>query len=393
MSTKLIIILICLNITISQSDDLILNEFSQNYIDINRINKSNIDCYFEDNLSKKEFSYQIYLVSYEEDESGLTVQVTDNEEYVYVTSSVKLKKMTHKTLTNKKLSITIKYGYSAKISIMIESTERNYEIILPGIIGVTKKNYSCFNIPDNKKNYVIQFVHNNKDEEIFYENNYYNIPFFIFPNNKTVIPGNEDLIFNIAPFVIKDYFGYYFIISSNSGITYHFNSIFENNDLKEKKEFVLQNGINKIKLPNNNYHKNIVLKFFTQIKDNDNLYITLLIDNKRVLNETKTCNKKEKCFMNIGFSYPGNNNYIEIENHNNITFKYEFTNNTDPKYYPTDLSSFQIFLIVLLILIIIAAIGGGVYWFINDKMKNPTFETFNFKDKEAKEMQQGLTKV
>ena len=393
MSIKLIIILICLNITISQSDDLILNEFSQKYIDINRINKSNIDCYFEDNLSKKEFSYQIYLVSYEEDESGLTVQVTDNEEYVYVTSSVKLKKMTHKTLTNKKLSITIKYGYSAKISIMIESTERNYEIILPGIIGVTKKNYSCFNIPDNKKNYVIQFVHNNKDEEIFYENNYYNIPFFIFPNNKTVIPGNEDLIFNIAPFVIKDYFGYYFIISSNSGITYHFNSIFENNDLKEKKEFVLQNGINKIKLPNNNYHKNIVLKFFTQIKDNDNLYITLLIDNKRVLNETKTCNKKEKCFMNIGFSYPGNNNYIEIENHNNITFKYEFTNNTDPKYYPTDLSSFQIFLIVLLILIIIAAIGGGVYWFINDKMKNPTFETFNFKDKEAKEMQQGLTKV
>lgn len=393
MSIKLIIILICLNITISQSDDLILNEFSQNYIDINRINKSNIDCYFEDNLSKKEFSYQIYLVSYEEDESGLTVQVTDNEEYVYVTSSVKLKKMTHKTLTNKKLSITIKYGYSAKISIMIESTERNYEIILPGIIGVTKKNYSCFNIPDNKKNYVIQFVHNNKDEEIFYENNYYNIPFFIFPNNKTVIPGNEDLIFNIAPFVIKDYFGYYFIISSNSGITYHFNSIFENNDLKEKKEFVLQNGINKIKLPNNNYHKNIVLKFFTQIKDNDNLYITLLIDNKRVLNETKTCNKKEKCFMNIGFSYPGNNNYIEIENHNNITFKYEFTNNTDPKYYPTDLSSFQIFLIVLLILIIIAAIGGGVYWFINDKMKNPTFETFNFKDKEVKEMQQGLTKV
>lgn len=393
MSIKLIIILICLNITISQSDDLILNEFSQNYIDINRINKSNIDCYFEDNLSKKEFSYQIYLVSYEEDESGLTIQVTDNEEYVYVTSSVKLKKMTHKTLTNKKLSITIKYGYSAKISIMIESTERNYEIILPGIIGVTKKNYSCFNIPDNKKNYVIQFVHNNKDEEIFYENNYYNIPFFIFPNNKTVIPGNEDLIFNIAPFVIKDYFGYYFIISSNSGITYHFNSIFENNDLKEKKEFVLQNGINKIKLPNNNYHKNIVLKFFTQIKDNDNLYITLLIDNKRVLNETKTCNKKEKCFMNIGFSYPGNNNYIEIENHNNITFKYEFTNNTDPKYYPTDLSSFQIFLIVLLILIIIAAIGGGVYWFINDKMKNPTFETFNFKDKEAKEMQQGLTKV
>ena len=393
MSIKLIIILICLNITISQSDDLILNEFSQNYIDINRINKSNIDCYFEDNLSKKEFSYQIYLVSYEEDESGLTVQVTDNEEYVYVTSSVKLKKMTHKTLTNKKLSITIKYGYSAKISIMIESTERNYEIILPGIIGVTKKNYSCFNIPDNKKNYVIQFVHNNKDEEIFYENNYYNIPFFIFPNNKTVIPGNEDLIFNIAPFVIKDYFGYYYIISSNSGITYHFNSIFENNDLKEKKEFVLQNGINKIKLPNNNYHKNIVLKFFTQIKDNDNLYITLLIDNKRVLNETKTCNKKEKCFMNIGFSYPGNNNYIEIENHNNITFKYEFTNNTDPKYYPTDLSSFQIFLIVLLILIIIAAIGGGVYWFINDKMKNPTFETFNFKDKEVKEMQQGLTKV
>ena len=393
MSIKLIIILICLNITISQSDDLILNEFSQKYIDINRINKSNIDCYFEDNLSKKEFSYQIYLVSYEEDESGLTIQVTDNEEYVYVTSSVKLKKMTHKTLTNKKLSITIKYGYSAKISIMIESTERNYEIILPGIIGVTKKNYSCFNIPDNKKNYVIQFVHNNKDEEIFYENNYYNIPFFIFPNNKTVIPGNEDLIFNIAPFVIKDYFGYYFIISSNSGITYHFNSIFENNDLKEKKEFVLQNGINKIKLPNNNYHKNIVLKFFTQIKDNDNLYITLLIDNKRVLNETKTCNKKEKCFMNIGFSYPGNNNYIEIENHNNITFKYEFTNNTDPKYYPTDLSSFQIFLIVLLILIIIAAIGGGVYWFINDKMKNPTFETFNFKDKEVKEMQQGLTKV
>ena len=393
MSIKLIIILICLNITISQSDDLILNEFSQNYIDINRINKSNIDCYFEDNLSKKEFSYQIYLVSYEEDESGLTVQVTDNEEYVYVTSSVKLKKMTHKTLTNKKLSITIKYGYSAKISIMIESTERNYEIILPGIIGVTKKNYSCFNIPDNKKNYVIQFVHNNKDEEIFYENNYYNIPFFIFPNNKTVIPGDEDLIFNIAPFVIKDYFGYYYIISSNSGITYHFNSIFENNDLKEKKEFVLQNGINKIKLPNNNYHKNIVLKFFTQIKDNDNLYITLLIDNKRVLNETKTCNKKEKCFMNIGFSYPGNNNYIEIENHNNITFKYEFTNNTDPKYYPTDLSSFQIFLIVLLILIIIAAIGGGVYWFINDKMKNPTFETFNFKDKEVKEMQQGLTKV
>ena len=393
MSIKLIIILICLNITISQSDDLILNEFSQKYIDINRINKSNIDCYFEDNLSKKEFSYQIYLVSYEEDESGLTVQVTDNEEYVYVTSSVKLKKMTHKTLTNKKLSITIKYGYSAKISIMIESTERNYEIILPGIIGVTKKNYSCFNIPDNKKNYVIQFVHNNKDEEIFYENNYYNIPFFIFPNNKTVIPGNEDLIFNIAPFVIKDYFGYYYIISSNSGITYHFNSIFENNDLKEKKEFVLQNGINKIKLPNNNYHKNIVLKFFTQIKDNDNLYITLLIDNKRVLNETKTCNKKEKCFMNIGFSYPGNNNYIEIENHNNITFKYEFTNNTDPKYYPTDLSSFQIFLIVLLILIIIAAIGGGVYWFINDKMKNPTFETFNFKDKEVKEMQQGLTKV
>jgi len=393
MSIKLIIILICLNITISQSDDLILNEFSQNYIDINRINKSNIDCYFEDNLSKKEFSYQIYLVSYEEDESGLTIQVTDNEEYVYVTSSVKLKKMTHKTLTNKKLSITIKYGYSAKISIMIESTERNYEIILPGIIGVTKKNYSCFNIPDNKKNYVIQFVHNNKDEEIFYENNYYNIPFFIFPNNKTVIPGNEDLIFNIAPFVIKDYFGYYYIISSNSGITYHFNSIFENNDLKEKKEFVLQNGINKIKLPNNNYHKNIVLKFFTQIKDNDNLYITLLIDNKRVLNETKTCNKKEKCFMNIGFSYPGNNNYIEIENHNNITFKYEFTNNTDPKYYPTDLSSFQIFLIVLLILIIIAAIGGGVYWFINDKMKNPTFETFNFKDKEVKEMQQGLTKV
>ena len=393
MSIKLIIILICLNITISQSDDLILNEFSQNYIDINRINKSNIDCYFEDNLSKKEFSYQIYLVSYEEDESGLTVQVTDNEEYVYVTSSVKLKKMTHKTLTNKKLSITIKYGYSAKISIMIESTERNYEIILPGIIGVTKKNYSCFNIPDNKKNYVIQFVHNNKDEEIFYENNYYNIPFFIFPNNKTVIPCNEDLIFNIAPFVIKDYFGYYYIISSNSGITYHFNSIFENNDLKEKKEFVLQNGINKIKLPNNNYHKNIVLKFFTQIKDNDNLYITLLIDNKRVLNETKTCNKKEKCFMNIGFSYPGNNNYIEIENHNNITFKYEFTNNTDPKYYPTDLSSFQIFLIVLLILIIIAAIGGGVYWFINDKMKNPTFETFNFKDKEVKEMQQGLTKV
>ena len=393
MSIKLIIILICLNITISQSDDLILNEFSQNYIDINRINKSNIDCYFEDNLSKKEFSYQIYLFSYEEDESGLTVQVTDNEEYVYVTSSVKLKKMTHKTLTNKKLSITIKYGYSAKISIMIESTERNYEIILPGIIGVTKKNYSCFNIPDNKKNYVIQFVHNNKDEEIFYENNYYNIPFFIFPNNKTVIPGDEDLIFNIAPFVIKDYFGYYYIISSNSGITYHFNSIFENNDLKEKKEFVLQNGINKIKLPNNNYHKNIVLKFFTQIKDNDNLYITLLIDNKRVLNETKTCNKKEKCFMNIGFSYPGNNNYIEIENHNNITFKYEFTNNTDPKYYPTDLSSFQIFLIVLLILIIIAAIGGGVYWFINDKMKNPTFETFNFKDKEAKEMQQGLTKV
>ena len=97
--------------------------------------------------------------------------------------------------------------------------------------------------------------------------------------------------------------------------------------------------------------------------------------------------------MNIGFSYPGNNNYIEIENHNNITFKYEFTNNTDPKYYPTDLSSFQIFLIVLLILIIIAAIGGGVYWFINDKMKNPTFETFNFKDKEVKEMQQGLTKV
>ena len=393
MSIKLIIILICLNITISQSDDLILNEFSQKYIDINRINKSNIDCYFEDNLSKKEFSYQIYHVSYEEDESGLTVQVTDNEEYVYVTSSVKLKKMTHKTLTNKKLSITIKYGYSAKISIMIESTERNYEIILPGIIGVTKKNYSCFNIPDNKKNYVIQFVHNNKDEEIFYENNYYNIPFFIFPNNKTVIPGNEDLIFNIAPFVIKDYFGYYYIISSNSGITYHFNSIFENNDLKEKKEFVLQNGINKIKLPNNNYHKNIVLKFFTQIKDNDNLYITLLIDNKRVLNETKTCNKKEKCFMNIGFSYPGNNNYIEIENHNNITFKYEFTNNTDPKYYPTDLSSFQIFLIVLLILIIIAAIGGGVYWFINDKMKNPTFETFNFKDKEVKEMQQGLTKV
>ena len=393
MSIKLIIILICLNITISQSDDLILNEFSQKYIDINRINKSNIDCYFEDNLSKKEFSYQIYLVSYEEDESGLTIQVTDNEEYVYVTSSVKLKKMTHKTLTNKKLSITIKYGYSAKISIMIESTERNYEIILPGIIGVTKKNYSCFNIPDNKKNYVIQFVHNNKDEEIFYENNYYNIPFFIFPNNKTVIPGNEDLIFNIAPFVIKDYFGYYYIISSNSGITYHFNSIFENNDLKEKKEFVLQNGINKIKLPNNNYHKNIVLKFFTQIKDNDNLYITLLIDNKRVLNETKTCNKKEKCFMNIGFSYPGNNNYIEIENHNNITFKYEFTNNTDPKYYPTDLSSFQIFLIVLLILIIIAAIGGGVYWFINDKMKNPTFETFNFKDKEVKEMQQGLTKV
>ena len=393
MSIKLIIILICLNITISQSDDLILNEFSQNYIDINRINKSNIDCYFEDNLSKKEFSYQIYLVSYEEDESGLTVQVTDNEEYVYVTSSVKLKKMTHKTLTNKKLSITIKYGYSAKISIMIESTERNYEIILPGIIGVTKKNYSCFNIPDNKKNYVIQFVHNNKDEEIFYENDYYNIPFFIFPNNKTIIPGDEDLIFNIAPFVIKDYFGYYYIISSNSGITYHFNSIFENNDLKEKKEFVLQNGINKIKLPNNNYHKNIVLKFFTQIKDNDNLYITLLIDNKRVLNETKTCNKKEKCFMNIGFSYPGNNNYIEIENHNNITFKYEFTNNTDPKYYPTDLSSFQIFLIVLLILIIIAAIGGGVYWFINDKMKNPTFETFNFKDKEAKEMQQGLTKV
>ena len=393
MSIKLIIILICLNITISQSDDLILNEFSQNYIDINRINKSNIDCYFEDNLSKKEFSYQIYLVSYEEDESGLTIQVTDNEEYVYVTSSVKLKKMTHKTLTNKKLSITIKYGYSAKISIMIESTERNYEIILPGIIGVTKKNYSCFNIPDNKKNYVIQFVHNNKDEEIFYENNYYNIPFFIFPNNKTIIPGDEDLIFNIAPFVIKDYFGYYYIISSNSGITYHFNSIFENNDLKEKKEFVLQNGINKIKLPNNNYHKNIVLKFFTQIKDNDNLYITLLIDNKRVLNETKTCNKKEKCFMNIGFSYPGNNNYIEIENHNNITFKYEFTNNTDPKYYPTDLSSFQIFLIVLLILIIIAAIGGGVYWFINDKMKNPTFETFNFKDKEAKEMQQGLTKV
>ena len=393
MSIKLIIILICLNITISQSDDLILNEFSQKYIDINRINKSNIDCYFEDNLSKKEFSYQIYLVSYEEDESGLTVQVTDNEEYVYVTSSVKLKKMTHKTLTNKKLSITIKYGYSAKISIMIESTERNYEIILPGIIGVTKKNYSCFNIPDNKKNYVIQFVHNNKDEEIFYENNYYNIPFFIFPNNKTVIPGDEDLIFNIAPFVIKDYFGYYYIISSNSGITYHFNSIFENNDLKEKKEFVLQNGINKIKLPNNNYHKNIVLKFFTQIKDNDNLYITLLIDNKRVLNETKTCNKKEKCFMNIGFSYPGNNNYIEIENHNNITFKYEFTNNTDPKYYPTDLSSFQIFLIVLLILIIIAAIGGGVYWFINDKMKNPTFETFNFKDKEVKEMQQGLTKV
>ena len=236
MSIKLIIILICLNITISQSDDLILNEFSQNYIDINRINKSNIDCYFEDNLSKKEFSYQIYLVSYEEDESGLTIQVTDNEEYVYVTSSVKLKKMTHKTLTNKKLSITIKYGYSAKISIMIESTERNYEIILPGIIGVTKKNYSCFNIPDNKKNYVIQFVHNNKDEEIFYENNYYNIPFFIFPNNKTVIPGDEDLIFNIAPFVIKDYFGYYYIISSNSGITYHFNSIFENNDLKEKKE-------------------------------------------------------------------------------------------------------------------------------------------------------------
>ena len=173
--------------------------------------------------------------------------------------------------------------------------------------------------------------------------------------------------------LIKDYFGYYYIISSNSGITYHFNSIFENNDLKEKTEFVLQNGINKIKLPSNNYHKNIVLKFFTQIKDNDNLYITLLIDNKRVLNETKTCNKKEKCFMNIGFSYPGNNNYIEIENHNNITFKYEFTNNTDPNYYPTDLSSFQIFLIVLLILIIIAAIGGGVFWFINErKITNPT---------------------
>ena len=62
MSIQLIIILIFLNITNSQSDDLILNEFSQKYIDINRINKSNIDYYFEDNLSKKEFSYQIYLV-------------------------------------------------------------------------------------------------------------------------------------------------------------------------------------------------------------------------------------------------------------------------------------------------------------------------------------------
>ena len=99
--------------------------------------------------------------------------------------------------------------------------------------------------------------------------------------------------------------------------------------------------------------------------------------------------------MNIGFSYPGNNNFIEIENHNDMKFKYEFTNNTDPNYYPTDLSSFQIFLIILLILIIIVIIVGAVFWFIKEsrKITNQKFDTFNFDNKKLTEMEEGQAKV
>ena len=394
MSIQLIIFLIFFHIIKSQSDDLILYEFSQKNIDINRNIKATLVYNFEDNLSKKAFSYQIYLVDYEEDESGLSIQITDDNDFVVITLSDKLKKMTHKGSTEK-LTIIIVKGFTAKLSIMIESTERSYEIINPGIIGKTKEKFTCFNIPDNNKKYVIKMIHNNKNEEIFHEHGYYNIPFFLQPKNKSMIPSNKDLIFNIDTYTKKDYFGYYYIISSNSGITYHFNPIFENNNLKEKTEFVLKNGINKIKLPSNNIHKNIIFKFFPQINNYDDIYFTLLIDNKAILEVSKKCMKKEKCFENIAFPYPGNNNFIEIENHNDMKFKYEFTNNTDPNYYPTDLSSFQIFLIILLILIIIIIIVGVVFWFIKEsrKITNQKFDTFNFDNKKLTEMEEGQAKV
>ena len=394
MSIQFIIFLFFFYIIKSQSEDLILHEFSEKFIDIDNYNITKITYYFEESISKKEFSYQIYLVDYEEDESGLSIQLTDNESYTHITLSEQIKTITHKSLSNT-LDIAIKQGFSATISIIIESTERNYEVIMPGIIGKTKKKFTCFNIPDNKIKYVLQFIHNDKEEEIYYDNNYYNIPFFLQPKNKSIIPNNTDLIFKIDSFTTKDYFSFYYIISSNNGITYHFNSIFENNDLKEKTEFVLKNGINKIKLPSNNYHKKIIFKFFSQIINNDDIYITLLIDNKKILENTKTCNKKEKCFINIDFSYPGNNNFIEIENHNNITFKYEFTNNTDPNYYPTDLSSFQIFLIILLIVIIIGVIGGVIFKYIKERNKitNQKFETFTFDDTKSTELGASVAKV